>query len=166
MRAMENPLVMLGFLSTFHVIGAAALAYGLRGVWSGLRDKGRGVGSAFFFILWGTGFGCLPFAIGLGLATEDGGTPLVLLGQALIWGSAFLAALLAWDAILDWLRFFLHPDMFFIAFGGIFMLVGAIVGSLTLQDDPQFGLLFSGIFMLVGGIIFAIGVWRLLKEIR
>jgi hypothetical protein len=112
-------------------------------------------------------FGCMPFAFGLGLAAEqEVGTPLVLLGQVIIWGSTFLIALLAWDEVLDWLQPFLQPDMFLIAFGGIFMMVGAVTGSLVIRDDLLFGLLFGSIFLLVGGLILAIGVWRLLREIR
>jgi len=163
---LDSPLGLLAFLSLFHVIGAMALAYGLRGVWSGLREKKPGVGSRLFFVLWGAMFGCMPFAFGLGLATEDGGTPFVLLGQALIWGSVFLIALLAWDDILDWLRPFLHADVFLVAFGGLFMLVGTGVAALIARDELLFGLLFGGIFTLVGGLCFALGVWRLLKSIR
>lgn len=159
--------MMLGFLSIFHVIGAVALANGLRTVWRGLRDKELKAGSGLFFVLWGTMFGCMPFAFGLGLAADkEGGTPFVLLGEALVWGSAFLIALLAWDEILDWLRPFLHPDILLIAFGGIFMLVGMGAGSLIVQDDPQSGLLSGGIFVLAGGVIFAMGVRHLLKQIR
>ena len=88
---MDSPLAMLGFLSIFNVIGAVALANGLRGVWSGLHDKGRGGCRSLFFVVWGAMFGCLPFGLGLELATEEGGTLLVLLGEALIWGSVFLS---------------------------------------------------------------------------
>jgi hypothetical protein len=165
--AMDDPLMMLGFLSIFHVIGAVALANGLRSVWRGLRDRKLKAGSGLFFVLWGTMFGCMPFAFGLGLAADkEGGTPLVLLGEALVWGSVFLIALLAWDEILDWLRPFLHPDMFLITFGGIFMAAGMGAGSFIVRDDVLFGVLFGGIFTLVGGVIFAIGVWHLLKEIN
>jgi hypothetical protein len=164
---MDNPLAMLGFLSIFHMIGAVALANGLRCLWEGLRDKGRGAGNALFFVVWGGMFGCMPFAFGLGLAADkEGGTPFVLLGEALIWGSVFLIALLAWDEVLDWLRPFLHLDIFLIAFGGIFMMVGAGVGSFTIQDDMLFGLLFGGIFVLVGGSIFAAGLLNLLRAMR
>jgi hypothetical protein len=164
---MDDPLMMLGFLSIFHVIGAVALANGLRSVGRGLRDKELKAASGFFFVLWGTMFGCMPFAFGLGLAADkEGGTPFVLLGEALVWGSVFLMALLAWDEILDWLRPFLHPDIFLIAFGGIFMLVGMGAGGLIVQDDPQSGVLSGGIFVLGGGLMFARGVRRLLKQIR
>ena len=164
---MDNPLVLLGFLSIFHIIGAVALAHGLRGIWNWQQNRERGLGNSFFFVLWGAMFGCMPFAFGLGLAAENEvGTSLVLLGQVIVWGSAFLIALLAWDEVLDWLQPFLQPEMFLIAFGGVFMMVGAVTGSLVIRDDLLFGLLFGGIFLLVGGLILAIGVWRLVKEIR
>jgi len=163
---MDNLLAMFGFLSIFHIIGAVALANGLRGVWSGLRDKRRGGCRALFFVVWGAMFGCLPFAFGLELAAEEGGTPLVLLGEAFIWGSVFLVALLAQDAVLDWLRPFLHRDMWLMAFGGLFMVVGTLVGSSMARDDQMFGLLLGGVFALVGGVIFAIGVWNYLKAMR
>lgn len=164
---MQNSLATLGFLSLFHVIGAVALANGLRQVWSRLRHSERGGGSGLFFVIWGAGFGCMPFAFGLQTATsQDGGSPLLLLAQIAIWTGAFLVALLAWDEAVDWLRPFLHPNMFLIAFGGLFMLVGAGVGSFVVRDEPLFALLFGGIFMLVGGVFFVIGVRNLLKTMQ
>ena len=163
---MDSPLALLGFLSIFHVIGAVALANGLRAIWNWLRDKERGLGNGLFFVLWGAMFGCMPLAFGLGLAVdEEVGTPLVLLGQAIVCGTAFLIALLFWDDLVDWVRPFLHPNMFLVGFGGIFMLVGAAVAGFTIRDDILFGLMFGGVFTFVGGVIFAIGVWSLLKEI-
>ena len=164
---MDNPLVLLGFLSIFHVIGAVALANGLRGVGNWLRNKEQGLGNGLFFIVWGAMFGCMPFAFGLSLATDqERGTFLVLLGEAIVWGITFLVALLFWDDVIDWLRPFLHPTTFRVGFGGIFMLVGATTAAFVVRDDLLFGLMFGGIFMLVGGIIFALGIWNLLKEIR
>jgi len=163
---MDSPLALLGFLSIFHVIGAIALANGLRAIWSWLRDKKQGLGNGLFFVVWGTGFGCMPFAFGLGLAVdEEMGSPLVLLGETIVWGTAFLTALFFGDHVVDWLRPFLHPPMFLVGFGGIFMLVGAAVGSFMIRVDLLFGLLFGGIFLAVGGVIFALGVWNLFKEI-
>jgi hypothetical protein len=164
---MDGPLALLGFLSIFHIIGAVALANGLRGVWSWLGDKEQRVGNAFFFVLWGAGFGCMPFVFGLTMAADkEGGTPVVLLGQVMVWGSVFVVALLAWQEALDWLRPFLHVDMFLVAFGGIFMLVGAGAASFIVRDDLLFALLFGGIFMLVGGLILAFGVRNLLRAVR
>jgi hypothetical protein len=163
---MDNPLVLLAFLSIFHVIGAVALANGLRAIWDRWRDKEGGLGNGIFFAVWGAMFGCMPFAFGLGLAADNEvGTPLVLLGQGIVWGTAFLIALLFWDDVVDWLRPFLHPTVFLVGFGGIFMLVGAAVASFMIRDDILFSLLFGGIFMLVGGVIFALGIWTLLKEL-
>ena len=164
---MDSPLSLLGFLSIFHVIGAVALANGLRGVWHWHSSKERGLGNALFFIVWGAMFGCMPLAFGLGMVTDqEMGTPLVLLGQAIVWGMTFLIALFFWDDVIDWLRPFLHPTTFLVGFGGIFMLVGAVTASFVIRDDLLFGLTFGGIFLLVGGIIFALGIWNLLKEIR
>ncbi len=164
---MDDPLAILGFLSIFHIVGAVALANGLRGVWNRVSSKERGAGNSLFFVVWGTGFGCLPFIFGLAMmADEEKGTPLVLLGEVIVWGGVFLIALLAWDEVIDWLRPFLHPDVFLIAFGGIFMLVGAAVGSLIIRDDLLFGSLLGGIFVLVGGLLLAVGLRNLLKAMR
>ena len=163
---MDSPLALLGFLSIFHVIGAVALANGLRGIWNWLREKERGLGNAVFLVAWGAMFGCMPFAFGVGLATDDErGTFVILLGQAIVWGLSFLAALLLWNDVVDWLGPFLDTNIFLVGFGGIFMLVGAAVGSFIVRDDLPFGLLFGGIFFLVGGLIFAFGVWNLFKQI-
>jgi hypothetical protein len=164
---MQDSLAALGFLSLFHIIGAIALANGLRQVWSRLRHSEQGSGNGLFFIVWGAGFGCLPFALGLQIATgQDGGRPQFLLAQVIIWTVVFLVALLGWDEVVDWLRPFLHPDVFLIAFGGLFMLVGAGVGSFVVRDEPLFALLFGGIFMLVGDVFFVIGIRNLLKTIQ
>jgi len=162
---MDNPLASLAFLSLFHVIGATAVARGLRAVWSGLRDRrpGEAFRSLYLFV-WGVFFGCLPFTFGLQLAIKESGTPLVLFGEVAIWGSAFLIALLAGDRIVGWLRSFFNADVALIAFGGLFMLVGVGVGLLAGQSEPLSGLLVGGLFALVGGVFFIIGLWNLLKE--
>ncbi len=158
---------MLGFLSVFHVIGAVALAHGLRGLWHWLHNKERGAGNAFFLVLWGTGFGCMPFVFGLAMASDkNSGAPYVLPAELIVWVGAFLIALLAWDEVFDWLRPFLHADVFLVAFGGVFMTVGAAAGSLVMRDDLLFGMLFGGIFMMVGGLLFAAGVWSLLNAVH
>jgi len=161
---LNSPLGMLAFLSLFHVIGAAGLGYGLRRVWNWLRGREAGGGNTLFLIVWGAGFGGIPFFFGLNLARL--GEPVVFLGEVLIWGSAFLVALLAWDEVMEWLRPFLHPDVFLIAFGGIFMLAGAAAGSFIVREDPLFALVFSGLFMVIGGAIFFAGLRGLLKEME
>ena len=159
---LNSPLGMLSFLSLFHVIGAAGLGYGLRGVWNWLRGKEGGRGNALFLIVWGAGFGGIPFFFGLDLARQ--GKPAVFLGEVLVWGSTFLVALLAWDEVMEWLRPFLHPDVFLVAFGGIFMLAGAAAGSFIVREDPLFALLFGGLFVVIGGVIYFAGLRRLLKQ--
>ena len=162
---MDNPLAGLAFLSLFHIIGATAVARGLRAAWGCLR--GEKLGAAFnslYLFVWGALFGCVPFTLGLQLATKESGTPLVLLGEVVVWGSAFLIALLAGDRIAGWLRSTFNADTALIAFGGLFMLVGTGVGLLAGQSDLLSGLLVGGLFTLVGGVFFAIGLANLLKE--
>jgi hypothetical protein len=164
---MDNPLASLAFLSLFHIVGAATVAKAVRSLWGGLHDQKLGaVGGALPLAVWGAVFGCLPCSFGLQLATKAGGTPLVLFGEAAVWGSAFLIALLAGDAIAGWLRSFFNADVAFIAFGGLFMLVGVGVGFLAGRSEPFSGLLVGGLFTLVGGVVFAIGLLNLLKETR
>jgi hypothetical protein len=164
---MDSPLAMLGFLSIFHFIGAVALARGLRGLWHWVHNRGRGVGNSFFFVLWGAGFGCMPFVFGLTMASDqESGALYVLPAELLVWAGAFLITLLAWGEVVDWLRPFLHADVFLVAFGGVFMTVGAAVGSFVIRDDLLFGVLFGGIFIVVGGLLFAAGVWKLLNAMH
>ncbi len=164
---MDNPLAGLAFLSLFHIIGATAVARGLRAVWSWLRGEKPGAAfNSVYLLVWGALFGCVPFSLGLQLATQESGTPLVLLGEVAVWGSAFLIALLAGDGIAGWLRTFFNADTALIAFGGLFMLVGVGVGLLTGQGDLLGGLLVGGIFTLAGGVFFTIGLVNLLKEVR
>jgi hypothetical protein len=164
---MDNPVVALAFLSVFHIVGAATVAKAVRSLWGGLHDKRLGaIGGALPLALWGAVFGCLPCSFGLQVATKEGGTPLLLFGEAAIWGSAFLIALLAGDRIAGWLRSFFNADVALIAFGGLFMLTGMGVGVLAGRDEPPGGLLAGGLFFLVGGVFFAIGLANLLKETR
>jgi hypothetical protein len=164
---MDNPLASLAFLSLFHIIGATAVARALRAMWSWLRGERSGAAfSALYLLVWGAVFGCVPFSLGAQLATKESGTPLVLLGECVVWGSAFLIALLAGNRIVGWLRSFFNADVGLIAFGGLFMLVGMGVGFLAGRSDLLGGLLVGGLFTLVGGVPFAIGLWNLLKEAR
>ena len=164
---MDNPLAGLAFLSLFHIIGAAAVARGLRAMWGWLRGSQPGaVYNSLYLFVWGALFGCVPFTFGLQSATNESGTPLMLLGEVAIWGSAFLIALLAGDAIANWLRSFFNADMAMVAFGGLFMLVGTGTGLLVARSELLVGLSVGGLFVLVGGVFFAIGLWNLLKATR
>ena len=157
----------LAFLSLFHVIGATAVAGGLRAGWSSLHGGKLGAAyKALYLFVWGAFFGCVPFTFGVQLATKESGTPLVLLGEAAVWGSAFLIALLAGNRIAGWLRSFFNADLVMVAFGGLFMLVGVGAGLLAVQSEPLGGLLAGGLFTLVGGVFFVIGLLNLLKETR
>jgi hypothetical protein len=164
---MDNPLASLAFLSLFHIIGATAVGRALRAMWSWLRGEKPGAAfNSLYLLVWGVVFGCVPFTLGMQLATKESGTPLVLLGEIAVWGSAFLIALLAGDRIAGWLRSFFNADVAFIAFGGLFMLVGMGVGLFAGRSDLLNGLLVGGLFTLVGGVLFVIGLWNLLKEAR
>ncbi len=164
---MDNPLAGLAFLSLFHIIGATAVARGLRAMWNWLRGGKPGAAfNSLYLFVWGALFGCVPFTLGVQLAAKESGTPLVLFGEVAVWGSAFLIALLAGDRIAGWLRTFFNADMAMVAFGGLFMLVGTGTGLLVARSELLVGLSVGGLFVLVGGVFFVIGLWNLLKETR
>jgi hypothetical protein len=163
---MDSPWLLFIFLSVFHVIGAAVLANALRDLWHDVREGGlRGCRPAFLTI-WAAMFGCLPFGFGIGFAGAETGTPLLLLGEILVWTSAFLVALLAKQALKRFLEPFLHQETLLMLFGGGFMTAGVSVASLVREEEGFSGLLIGGIFMLVGGAIFAYGLWRLFRSTR
>jgi len=163
---MDNPWVLLLFLSIFHVIGAAVLANALRELWHDLHEGGLKGCRVSFLMVWATMFGCLPFGVGIGLASAEDGTPLLLLGEVLVWTSVFLAALLASGPIKRFLESFLHQEMLLMLFGGVFLVVGVSVASLVAREEGLSAVLAGGISTLVGGAVFGYGLWRLLRSTR
>ena len=164
--AMDNPWVIFGFLSIFHIIGAAVLANALRELWRDVRARDpRGCRPAFL-IIWALMFGCLPFAFGAGFAATETGTPLVLIGQALVWASVFLVTLLARDIVKQILEPFLHQEMLLMLFGGVFLVVGVTVAAWLVKEQEPAGFLMGAPFALVGAAIFGFGLWKLLRSTR
>lgn len=163
---MENPWVLFLFLSVFHVVGAAVLANAVRELWSGARE-GRIQGCRLAFLMvWAGLFGCLPFGFGVSFAVAEEGTPLLLLGEVVLWTSVFLVTLLAKQALREALEPFLHPETQLMLFGGGFVVAGVAVAALTTEEAGWQGLWVGGIVVVVGVAIVAYGLWRLFRSTR
>jgi hypothetical protein len=163
---MDSPLLLFGSLSLFHIIGAAVLAGGLRGLLDGLRDGKIGGCQSLFTTVWAVMFGGIPFLFGIQFARGEDGTILFLLGEVLVWTTAFLVSLLAPQAIRRALEPFLSTEILLMLFGGAFLLAGVTVMSFLTRTDRTVGLLTGGVFALVGAAIFAFGLWQLFKSTR
>ena len=161
---MDNPWVILLFLSIFHVIGASVLASALRDLWRALHQEDPMGCRSAFLVVWATMFGCFPFGLGAGFAATESGMPLLLLAEVLVWLSTFLAVLLAQQVVKQLLEPFLHPEALLMLFGGGLLVAGVSVVSWFIAEERLVGLLAGGIFTLVGGGIFAYGLWRLLRS--
>jgi tryptophan-rich sensory protein len=156
--------VLILFLSVFHVIGAAVLAKGVRELWRNVREGDvQGCRSAFM-IVWAVLFGCVPFGFGIGFAGAEGGTPLVLLVEILVWSSTFLVALLAQQVLRQVLEPFMHEEMLLMLFGGGFLVAGLAMATLIGEEDGFSAPLMGGIFALLGTAVFGYGLWRLLQS--
>jgi len=163
---MDNPWLLLGFLSIFHVIGASVLANAVRDLWDDVREKDPQGCRAAFLMIWATMFGCLPFSFGIAYAGSEDGTATMLAGQVAVWAGTFLGVLLARDAVRRLAEPFLHHETMMMLFGGAFIVVGAAVAAF-LREDGQLPALMTGLtFVLIGGGVFAYGLWKLLKSTR
>jgi hypothetical protein len=163
---MDNPWLLFGFLSVFHVIGASVLANAVRDLWDNVRGKDPQGCRAAFLIIWASMFGCLPFTFGISFAGSQDGTPLVLAGQVAVWTGTFLTILFAREAVKSFAAPFLHHETMLMLFGGAFIVVGAAVAAF-LREDGQMPALMTGLtFTLIGSGVFGYGLWKLLKSTR
>jgi hypothetical protein len=165
-NTLDSPVLLFGFLSLFHIIGAAVLANALRAFRDGLREGGIGGCRVIFMTVWALMFGGMPFLFGVQLATSEGGTILFLLGEVLIWTAAFLVTLLAQQAVRRALDPFLNLETLLMLFGGGFLLIGVTLMTWLTRVDRHVGLLTGGILGFVGAAILGFGLWRLLKSTR
>ncbi len=159
---MNNPFVMLAFLSLFHIIGAIAVGSALRNIWRVIRTgEPFGTFRFVFFVLWGSLFGCIPFGSGL-----DPELPSWFLGaQVLIWAIPFFAALLLGRAAIDWAKPLMNIKVGLMIFGGIFMLSGILGGWATFKNGEVGGaVIITLIFGAMGAVIFLMGFLKLLKK--
>ncbi len=163
---MDNPWLLFVFLSLFHVIGAAVLANALRRLWRDLRVRELMGCRSVFLVVWAAMFGCLPLAFGIGFAGQEGGTPLFLFGEVLVWLTTFLMVLLAEEALKDVFEPFRHQETLLMLLGGVFVVTGVSVVSAMIVEEELGGMLAGGIFTLLGGTVFGVGLWRLLKSTR
>ena len=163
---MDNPWVIFGFLSLFHVIGAAVLANAVLGLWRGAREGNGGGCRTAFLVIWASIFGCLPFAFGMSIARSDDGTPRVLAAEVLVWVGTFSAVLLGRDAIRRFAEPFLRQETLLMLFGGVFVIAGLAVATLLVAEELLAGLLAGGSLTLIGGAVFAYGLWKLLESTK
>jgi hypothetical protein len=162
----DNPWLLFGFLSLFHIIGAAVLASTLRAFWRGLHEGEIHGCQLVFTTIWAAVFGGVPFVFGIAFASTESGTPLFVLAQSAVWASTFLTVLLAEQIVKRTLQSFLHQEMSLMLFGSPFLLVGLAMIAFTRGEGRLGGVLAGGGFALVGGAIFGLGLRRLLRTTR
>jgi len=154
---LSEALTILGFLSIFHIIGGVAVGVGLRkwrSAWKSQLSR-----TPPFLLLWGILFGGMPLIFGLA-----GGLRSIFVAQAVILLASVAVTFWFFDPLKEMLS---HQYMFLIAFGGVFIVVGVIVGGLMIRTETGWQALLAGsIFLVVGTLILASGVAQWLKEMR
>ncbi len=146
-RLMDSPLILLAFLSLFHILGGGVLGVVMRG-WRMRPAETRGCGMNVGLMIWALGFGCAPLFLGLQ-------TPRLLPFQLLELAVVFCVTFFFWDRIRE---SFAKPEMIKIVFGGVFFVAGCAAGGMLLEARETlmaavFGLIFGGIglaFILPG----------------
>lgn len=140
---MNGPIGTLAFVSIFHILGGGALGLTFRGLRKGFDF------SKIFFLVWGTGFGCMPLAIGAQTFSEGNVMYLFVLEVLILVGAVLVTAL-----IPDWmLDTFKSQDVMAVGMGGLFFFIGIVVGGALLKSDPLMALLFGGAFAGSGGLL-------------
>ena len=153
---MNNSITQLGFLCLFHLIGGAAIGSVLRGVL-----RGKFSCNSSFFLIWGGLFGVMPLLFGIQELQK--GAPYSLMIEFAVLATAILVVAFIPEDLLATLR---SPNIFSIAIGGIFLMLGVAMlftNIFELKGLPE-KLLGGGIFILSGGAVFLIGLWRLIKS--
>jgi len=149
---MNGPIGTLAFISIFHVLGGGALGLTLRGLRKGIEFN------KIFFLVGGTGFGCMPLAIGAQSFAQANVMYLFVVEVLILAGAIVLTAFIP-DWILDTFK---SPDVVTIGMGGLFFFIGVVVGGAMLKTDPVFTLLFGGSFAGAGALLLYRGLRTLL----
>jgi len=151
---MKEPLIQLGFVCLFHLIGGIAIGSALRGLRNGFSV------STIFFLVWGGLFGCLPLVIGWNAFSQTGGLGFFALELGVLIAAILISALMP-SSILESLN---SPQVAPIAIGGLFLLIGIGAGALIAQTDLLPGLAFGGCFAGAGTMVLVSGLAKLLKS--
>lgn len=153
---MSDLIVTLGFISIFHFIGGVTVGSALRNLNNGFAFR------KVFFLIWGLLFGCMPLALGIQAFLKAGAAHLFAIELIVLVGAILGAAF-----IPDWvLESYNSADLFSIGFGGLFFLVGLIVGVELLRTDLIAGLVLGGTFGGVGVVMLFFGLRSLLQRAR
>lgn len=157
-----SPLLLLAFLSTFHIIGAIALGSAARGIWSVIQEEGGSIGNSVFFIIWGSMFAFVPLVV----AVQDPTIPgWVLLAQLLIVVLTFLISAIFGRRALNWFKPIINIHTGLMLLGGIFMAGGLFAGYTIFNGGELLtALIISLVFGLIGLAIFVLGLLGLTKN--
>jgi len=151
---MNDIITTLALVSIFHILGGVAVGSSLRGLRNGFS------GNKIFFLIWGTGFGCLPLSIGA-QTFPKAGAPYLFGIEIFVLMSAILGAALMPDWVLESYNW---SDLSPIGFGGLFLFIGLIAGGVMLKTEPIGALVFGCAFGGTGALIFFLGLRSLLRR--
>jgi hypothetical protein len=143
----SNPIVLLGFMSLFHIVGGAVLGSTLRTI---VTDWPKFNFQRVFALVWASLFGCMPLVFGLDQPAWFLPTQVAVLGTT----TAFTAL------ALNWLREMAADKNIATTFlGGVFVVAGIGTGALLVgQGAWLLALLFGGLFTLGGAAAMVSGL--------
>lgn len=143
---MDSPLIVLAFLSIFHVVGGGGLGVALRGF-----RQGEG---SVPLVIWALLFSGIPLLMGLGIPWIW----LIQLSEMLI---ACVVTFFFWDRICAVMG---KSSVLLVLCGGIVFVVGsAVAGLLLKQGDYVPALAFGLLFVVVGLLFVYFGLRTLFK---
>ena len=152
MAELKEYIVLLAFLSLFHIVGGLVFGTTLRGL--GRRITGRSI----FLLVWSLFFGGVPLLMFL---QSDWPWWVHATRALVLFGSVALGFFLK-DSLHGLLQ---QGHIVTMILGGVFMTAGAgLVASGIVAEDFPLGLLMGTIFFLVGLGIFVIGFRGWKKE--
>lgn len=153
---MNASITQLVFLCLFHLLGGAAIGSVLRGA---MRRQFSC--NSLFLLVWGVGFGGLPFLFGIE-ELQNGAWYFLVIEIGVLLAGILIAAFIS-DELVETLR---SPNIVSVGIGGGFLLIGMLVlfTNLLPQKSLQDKLLGGLSFTLMGGLAFLIGARRIFRS--
>lgn len=154
---LDQPLGMLLFLSIFEILGGAAFGAGLRGL---IRREPI----TFFFLLWGGGFGGIPFLLGAAefLASEQPG---YFFAQLFIFLTAIVSVALLPADFLELKGKTASAEIGAII-GAVMTMMGGAFVLFNLKQALSFGFVVGGFFGLLGALILILSAVSIMRSLQ
>ncbi len=147
-------IMLLGSLSIPEIIGGAIIGSALRGLRRGFEVN------SILKLFWGGLFGFMPLVIGSDEFARTGMLFLFVAQIVVLAGAISVAAFLP----TDYFEELKSKNVVMIAVGGLFLLIGLVLGAIMLRSGKMAGILFGLVFGGAGGLVLVFGLKGLFGE--